>query len=85
MVVIESRHIMDEIRSSCPLVISFSLNRIVLNYSSSDKHFGFARFEGIDSEKEQEVTCAWWINIMPEMSELVIHWIGSEESCYIDL
>ena len=56
MVVIESRHIMDEIRNSCPLVISFSLKRIVLNYSSSDKSFGFARFEGIDSEKEQEIT-----------------------------
>lgn len=85
MVVIESRHIIDEIRSSCPLVISFSLKRIVLNYSSSGKSLGFARFEGIDSEKEQEVTCAWWINIMPEMSELVIRWIGSEEIFSIEL
>lgn len=76
---------MDEIRKSYPLVISFSLKRIVLNYSSSDKSFGFARFEGIDSEKEQEVTCALWVNIIPEMSELAIRWIGSEKVFSVEL
>lgn len=84
MVIIESRHIMDKVKESCPLTISMSLNRIVLNYSSSNKAFGFARFEGIAGE-EKEVTCAWWVNLMPEMSELAIRWIGKDEVFAVEL
>ena len=73
MIKITSRHIMTAIRESCPLSISFSLDSITL-LSDSNKSFGFARFE--NSEEEKEVSCAWWINIAPEMTELVIRWIG---------
>lgn len=76
---------MDKVRKSCPLsTASYSVNRIVfLPSKSSDKSFGLARFE--TAEKEIEVTCSWWVNIMPEMTELVIKWLGAEGLTSIEL
>lgn len=84
MVTIESRHIMDKIREDCPLKLQGSLERItLLPPESSNKSFGVARFE--TSEGEKEVTCAWWVSVMPEFSELVIRWIGTERVFSVEL
>ena len=46
MIVIESRHIMDEIRKTCPVQITGSLDRItILPPKSYDKLLGVIRFE----------------------------------------
>lgn len=84
MIHIESRHIINAIRESCPLVISFSLNSItLLPPSNESKAFGVARFE--NDEEEKEVSCHWYVNIMPETTELVIRWIGKEEIFAVEL
>ena len=84
MITIESRHIMDAIREDCPLKIQGSLERItLLPPSSSDKSFGVARFE--TSSEEKEVTCAWWVSVIPELSELVIRWIGNDKVFSVEL
>ena len=83
MIIIESKHIWDEIRKSCPIQLGFSLERItLLPPASSSKSFGVCRFEGA---KEKEVSCAWWINVQPEATELVIKWIGKEAPMSVEL
>ena len=73
MVTIESRHIMDEIRKTCPVQITGSLDRItILPPKSYDKLLGVIRFE--TSEREQSVDAHWYINVMPEMTELIIRY-----------
>lgn len=71
MITIESRHIMDAIRKECPVQITGSLDRItILPQKSWDKILGLIRFE--TSEGEQEIDAHWFINVMPEATELVI-------------
>lgn len=70
---------MDAIREDCPLSISISLNRItILPPTNPNSAFGIVRFES--SEKEIEVSAHWWVSVMPEMTELVIKWLGKSVS-----
>lgn len=75
MINITSHHVIMAIKESCPLHISFSVDSISL-LEDMNKPFGFARFE--NSEEEKEVSCAWWIDIAPECTTLVIKWIGQK-------
>lgn len=71
MITIESRHIMDAIRKECPVQITGSLDKItILPPKSWNKILGVIRFE--TSEGEQSVDAYWFINVMPEATQLVI-------------
>ena len=84
MVVIESRHVMDKIRKTCPVQITGSLDRItILPPKSWDKICGVIRFE--TSEGEQSIDAHWYINVMPEITELVIRYPVCGEIISVEL